>query len=296
MNMKVSVIIPFYSRVDWLEEAIKSVLNQTYKAYEIIVINDGSKEDLDFFLNKYGNKIIYIKKRNEGAAIARNVGIEKSTGDYIAFLDSDDIWLPTKLEKQVKLMNDSNSIWSHTSYQTFNDGNLDIIKDYKDVSKFTGNVYPIILSSCPIATPTVMIRKDILEKYRDMRFNGSAKYGEDTYLWIQISLKYNILSIDEYTTKVRIRGSNAAQQVKIQLESRSTIWNYIKQDRDKYEYKKISIIIKIAYILCELSNTIINKIYILKNKVFLLEFISRILYIIPWGIFKIYSKFIGDMK
>ena len=99
MNKKVSVIIPFYSRLDWLYEAIESVLAQTYPIHEIILVNDGSKEDLTEFLDKYGKRIIYLKQENAGPAAARNNGIRRATGDYIAFEDSDDVWMPTKLEK-----------------------------------------------------------------------------------------------------------------------------------------------------------------------------------------------------
>ena len=100
----VSVIIPFYSQLNWLYEAIESVLAQTYPIHEIILIDDRSKENLTTILEKYGNKVKYVRQKNEGPATARNNGIRMATGDYIAFEDSDDIWLPTKIEKQVAFM------------------------------------------------------------------------------------------------------------------------------------------------------------------------------------------------
>ena len=87
---EVSVIIPFYAGVDWLSEAVDSVLLQTFKDYEIIVVNDGSPENMTEFLTQYSNKIKYIKKENGGPSTARNVGIDAAIGKYIAFLDSDD--------------------------------------------------------------------------------------------------------------------------------------------------------------------------------------------------------------
>ena len=112
----VSVIIPFYSHLDWLYEAIDSVLAQTYPIHEIILVNDGSKEDMTEFLAQYGDKIIYIYQENAGPAAARNNGIRQATGDYIAFEDSDDIWLPTKLEKQVAFMEETAARWSHVGF------------------------------------------------------------------------------------------------------------------------------------------------------------------------------------
>ena len=79
----VSVIIPFYSHIEWLYEAIESVLNQTYPIHEIILVNDGSKEDMTEFLAKYGDKITYVYQENAGPAAARNNGIRRATGDYI---------------------------------------------------------------------------------------------------------------------------------------------------------------------------------------------------------------------
>ena len=119
MNNKtptVSIIIPFYNNVDWLNEAVDSVMKQTYKDYEIIVVNDGSKEDITLFLEK-NPEIIYFYQKNNGAGSARNKGIDVARGKYIAFLDSDDVWLPQKLEKQVDYMeNNPQIMWSHCSY------------------------------------------------------------------------------------------------------------------------------------------------------------------------------------
>jgi len=110
---KVSVIIPFYSNISWLAEAIDSVLDQTFKDFEIIVVNDGSPEDDIVFLEIYQNRIKYFKTENKGPAHARNFGIEVAQAEYLAFLDSDDLWMPTKLAKQIELMD---------YYWSWNDG------------------------------------------------------------------------------------------------------------------------------------------------------------------------------
>ncbi len=98
---KVSVIIPTYNRAHFLCEALDSALSQTFKDFEIIIVDDGSTDNTKQVLEKYGSRIYYIYQENKGRAEARNTGIRRAKGEHIAFLDDDDIWLPNKLEKQV---------------------------------------------------------------------------------------------------------------------------------------------------------------------------------------------------
>lgn len=102
---QVAVIIPTYNRADAVCRAIESVLVQTYPRVEIIVVDDGSTDDTRSRLRQFGGKIRVIWKQNSGPAAARNTGVRESTGEVIAFLDSDDLYLPTKLERQVALLN-----------------------------------------------------------------------------------------------------------------------------------------------------------------------------------------------
>ena len=101
-NFKISVIIPTYNRHVLLERAVMSVLKQTRPADEIIIIDDGSTDGTPELIPKKFPQILYYRQENKGVSAARNAGIEKSSGDWIAFLDSDDAWLPRKLEYQQK--------------------------------------------------------------------------------------------------------------------------------------------------------------------------------------------------
>jgi glycosyltransferase involved in cell wall biosynthesis len=103
--MSVSVIIPTYNRAELVQETIDSVLRQTYKDYEIIVIDDGSTDDTEHKLKRYGNDINYIKQNNKGLNAARNRALDIASGEYIALLDSDDLWLDFKLELETSLLN-----------------------------------------------------------------------------------------------------------------------------------------------------------------------------------------------
>jgi glycosyltransferase involved in cell wall biosynthesis len=114
--MLVSVVIPAYNAASFIERTINSVLSQTYQNFEILVINDGSKDNTLEVIQKLSQKDPRIKvldKKNSGVSDTRNLGIEMSKGDFIAFLDADDIWLPNKLEIQVSLMQkNQNLFWS----------------------------------------------------------------------------------------------------------------------------------------------------------------------------------------
>ena len=101
---KVSVAIPTYNRAHYICETIDSVLVQTYKDYEIIVVDDGSTDNTREILKRYGGKIKYFYQANQGQASAWNYAVSQSSGEYIAFLDDDDLWFPEKLERQVEVL------------------------------------------------------------------------------------------------------------------------------------------------------------------------------------------------
>ena len=100
---QVSVVIPTYKRAQFLDEVLQSAFNQTFKDFEVIVVNDGSTDQTKQLLEEYGDKIRYIFQENSGPAKSRNRGIKESLGKYIAFLDADDVWFPLKLEKQIRM-------------------------------------------------------------------------------------------------------------------------------------------------------------------------------------------------
>lgn len=287
MNSTVSVIIPFYNNASWLTEAVESVLAQSYPADEIIVINDGSEEDISSFIEKYKEKVIYFYKKNGGPATARNFGIEKSSGDYIAFLDSDDIWLPNKLEIQIKLMDRYNAKWSHTSYELFDTENTeDNIINRISAKGFDGMIYPKMIISNSLATPTLVISGNLLRENPEFRFNNNMRFGQDQFLWVNIAPEHEILAIDETLVKVRMRGSNAALRARVQLRARALIWQVLLQDKEKFKVKEISNVVKIAFKLSSLGTYVLSIFEKLTKNKRILEFISRILYIIPWILFK----------
>lgn len=189
----VSVVIPFFNRIDHTVNAVKSVLDQTYPTYEIILVDDFSSDDIGKLMEliNTNNKIRYFKNStNLGPSASRNKGIDNTIGKYIAFLDSDDLFVPEKLMTQITYMEEKNVVFTHTSYwRRENDQDTQtVIK-----SGFFSYIYPLAAFHCRIATPTVVIRRDFLG---DNRFPEEFRFGEDGLLWLNLSKDVTLKGIN----------------------------------------------------------------------------------------------------
>lgn len=236
-QIKISVIIPFYDHIDWLKEAVDSVLLQTYKNIEIIVINDGSNEDVASFLDEYGEKIIYEYKSNSGPGATRNRGIEIASGDYICFLDSDDVWLPYKVQMQLEFMLVNGYVWSHTGGEYF-------ASDLKERKTFnfchnSGWVARRSLISMQVATPSVMIRSDILKKDVNLRFNANMRFSQDSFLYMLLSQYYELGYLNEKCVLIRLRNIiegnghiNASKRFRIRFIGRVILYNFMNSSEN----------------------------------------------------------------
>lgn len=290
-EVQVSVIIPFYKNKKWLEEALDSVYNQIFLDFEIILVNDGSPEDIGELLTRYSQvKVITIE--NSGPGKARNVGIDKAIGKYIAFLDSDDLWDVEKLSIQVKFMNENNCAWSHSNYLQF----WDTRNDFRKINcKMEGNIIPQMFLRCPIATPCVMIRSSILVNNVELRFSEVKRVGEDSYFWFKIAEKHDLFFIDKYLSKVRLRGKNAAFQAYLQLKSRSEYYDFIKEYKIGYSNSIHYKIVKSAFYSCRVSFKLVE---LLTKKLLLKdpqrELLSKVFFTLPYiyikSIFYIFEK------
>lgn len=116
---RISVVIPAYNQAEYLSEALESVLSQTREPAEIIVVDDGSTDDTPAVLERYKRHVAFYRQPNAGISAARNAGLERATGDWVAFLDSDDIWDPRKLERQAALVGENDIVCVHTAYRVF---------------------------------------------------------------------------------------------------------------------------------------------------------------------------------
>ena len=226
-NNKVSVIIPFYNGVKWLEEAVQSVLAQTYKNIEIIVVNDGSPEDIQPFLEKYGDKVIYHYQENQGPAVARNLAMSIATGDYLAYEDADDIWLPTKLEKQIDFMEKNGFVWSHTGFYYWwpKTGKLKKVDNKYDYD----NIYEQILISFKMVTPSVVVHRRTMIEHPEINFPIELRKAQDTAYFSMLAKYYKVALIQEPLVKIRMRGDNSNHQVLMRFEKRAKVFQDNKE-------------------------------------------------------------------
>jgi len=204
---KVTVIIPTYNRAEVLERALKSVLSQTYGNFEIIVIDDGSTDSTDSVISKYADKIRYFSKLHAGVSAARNLGLEKSVGTWVCFLDSDDYWLPGKLERQmVYIAENPGMMVVQTDEKWIRKGIL--VNPMKKHQKYDGWIFKHCLPLCIVSPSAVMVHQKV---FNDIGvFDESFPVCEDYDLWLRISLKYPIGFIPE---KLIVKTGGHADQL-----------------------------------------------------------------------------------
>lgn len=180
---KISIITPAYNAEKYIEETINSVLKQTYNNWELLVIDDCSTDNTTELVKKYATKDSRIKLvqvfKNGGVAKARNIGLENATGRYIAFIDSDDLWKPDKLEKQLAFMQQKDCVLSYTNFQKFYSNNGTLGKVMKCPQKMKALD---ILKNTAIGCLTVMVDKNKSGDFRMPLLN----HTEDNCTWYQI--------------------------------------------------------------------------------------------------------------
>lgn len=193
-KISVSVIIPTFNRAKLLPRAIQSVLIQTTPADEIIVIDDGSTDETATIVQSEFTRIKYIHQDNQGISAARNSGINHAQGEWIAFLDSDDEWLPAKLEKQKSaLLNNPEYRICHTDEIWIRNGRR--VNPHKKHQKYGGEIYKFCLPLCVISPSSVLIHKQVFTKLGN--FDTTLPACEDYDMWLRICAYNPVLYIDE---------------------------------------------------------------------------------------------------
>jgi len=184
-----SVVIPVFNRTSTLKTAIESVLAQTFRDFEIIVVDDGSCDSVKKCLKPYMGLIRYIRNdKNQGVSHARNTGIKSASGEYIAFLDSDDIWLPDKLKAQNQALQSTGLKVSHTKEHWFRAGRF--VNQGKKHQRYGGFIFDKILDTCRISPSSVVIHTSVFENCG--LFNKHMRTCEDYDLWLRICSKYEV--------------------------------------------------------------------------------------------------------
>ena len=192
--MNVSVIIPTYNRKNLLKRALHSVDSQTFVPHEIIVVDDGSSDGTKGWVLEKFPYVRYIYQDNSGVSSARNAGIKEAKGSWIAFLDSDDEWMPNKLEQQKGVINSFQEAWlCHTNEIWIRNGVR--VNQMKKHQKYGGNVFENCLDICRISPSSVLIKKEVFEMVG--LFDESLKVCEDYDLWLRITSVFPVIFLDE---------------------------------------------------------------------------------------------------
>lgn len=191
---RVSVIIPTYNRADRVVAALESVLAQTRQPDEVIVVDDGSTDNTSGRLATYRERICYVFQPNRGPAGARNTGIRHASGEVLAFLDSDDLWLPKKLERQLAVFaHDPALCICHTNEIWIRNGKR--VNPMKKHQKYGGNIFEKALPLCIVSPSSVMMRRELLLDVGG--FDESLPACEDYDLWLRILCRYPVAYIEE---------------------------------------------------------------------------------------------------
>ena len=193
----ITVVIPTYNRYGLLKVAIDSVLDQSYRDFELIVVDDGSTDDTHALVRSYGDSLVYLKQENQGPSAARNRGIEESRGSLVAFLDSDDRWHPDKLLIQIEAMEEEPGyLISHTGEVWYRNGEL--LRQKKKHQKLPGYIFERSLSMCMVSMSTVIARRELFDHIGC--FDEKLPCCEDYDFWLRASLRYPFLLVDQPLT------------------------------------------------------------------------------------------------
>jgi glycosyltransferase involved in cell wall biosynthesis len=202
----VSVIIPTYNRRDLVQKALQSVFAQTYRDFEIVVVDDGSTDDTRAVVEGIA-LVRYLFQKNGGPASARNLGIRQAQGQLIAFLDSDDVWLPEFLSAQVDVLRRypevalvcARSIVGKKEAKDFPLGRELIV----------GDLYPKLYERSFVRTPATVVRKSCLDAVGG--FNESYRWSEDHDLWLRIARKYTIAYVNRRLVRIGRQSDNISR-------------------------------------------------------------------------------------
>jgi glycosyltransferase involved in cell wall biosynthesis len=245
----VSIVIPTFNRAGMIHRAIESVKLQTFNDWELIVVDDASTDITEEIIRTYvrdDKRIRYIKhEKNQGGSAARNSGIEKSKGSYIALLDDDDRWYPEKLRLQVDVSKnypEAGFIYSGFCYVDYETDQ--IIKSV--IPRYQGNVSSIILKSNIIGSPTPLIRNECFQ--RAGLFDEQLTSYQDWDMWIRISLYYSFAYVKECLAEVTMHGRQISNDLSSKIDSRKKLFdkyfNFIKENSSilSYHYKRLAVL------------------------------------------------------
>jgi glycosyltransferase involved in cell wall biosynthesis len=233
MPPKVSINLCCYNSERYLQETIECIVNQTFKDWELVIVNDGSSDSTESIIHEYINQgyiIIYHYQENHGLSYSRNKALELSSGELIAFIDHDDIWLPSKLEKQMLLFEMNPEAMLVYSDCHIVDINGKYVQQWKRYNKlYRGMVFNELLSKNFIPISAVVLRKNVFSQIGNFL---PYKNAEEYDLYLKCAQKYFVDYVDEVLVKYRIHDSNYSHtHSDIAFKEAIEIYNYWSQEK-----------------------------------------------------------------
>jgi glycosyltransferase involved in cell wall biosynthesis len=251
----VSVVIPAYNAEGFIVEALDSVVAQTYRPVEIIVVNDGSTDRTESIVKEYQqtrqgvgkeNNIVYICQGNSGPSSARNRGIKEAGGEYVAFLDADDLWMDYKLEKQINLFRkdaEIDIVFSDVKITRLRDSGIKefaMFKENKFDREFFGHDYIVInpflklLKTNFMLTPTVTVKRTCFSE--DLLFNENRRHVEDWELWLNMALYCKFGYVSDICVHVKdMKDGLSADKLKMRLSVIDVVETFFDEKKEQIE-------------------------------------------------------------
>lgn len=219
MMARVSVVIPAYNAEAYIRESIDSALAQTHRDVEVVVVDDSSTDGTPRVLDAYGSRIRPHRQSNSGAATARNTGVQLATGEWIAFLDADDLWHPTKLQRQLEGLDRS---WSYTNRTNFGlRGEVPVLQS-DCTAMHDGDVFVRLLSEGNFITnSSVLIRRDLFLRLGG--FTTQLRNAEDWELWLRVAEHHPVAYCAEPLVRYRFHAAGKSRNHRAMAAARRSI-------------------------------------------------------------------------
>jgi glycosyltransferase involved in cell wall biosynthesis len=249
----ISVVIATFNCAKFLGDALNSVLVQTFKDCEVLIVDDGSTDETKEIVDRYfkDGRLRYIYIDHKGQAFAKNRGIREARGEFVAFLDADDIWIPTKLEKQVPLFSQHQIGLVYGRRSLINEHGYE--KPFIHPKFHRGDALESIFIENYVCFSSAMVRKSVLDEVG--MFDEQLKMGIDYDLWIRLAARYKFDYVDEVLVKYRIWGGQLSQKTGLRLE---TAWHImdkaLKDDEIRAKLSKRAIREATAMTYCTTGN------------------------------------------
>jgi glycosyltransferase involved in cell wall biosynthesis len=232
MKPRITVVIPCYNAASFLQATIESAVRQSHAPFEVLVIDDGSTDQSAAIAGSFGLPVRVISQTNQGESIARNCGIDEAKGDWIAFLDSDDLWLPNKLERQIAAIQ-ADVACIHTNYHAF--GTCHYIRDFSKVP--AAELYSLerfFLGKSSLAPSTLMVLKSL-----PVRFPKWTTYAEDTIYFVEVSRLGKMVLVPEILTAIRCHRAMQSATVGIAAHWHETFEEWLRMNEQALDPQRV---------------------------------------------------------